>query len=317
LLPLLLAVLLGWTSAAAAAPRSCEDIPALPSTGENTPTAIAIVNIGAARLFIRWIDFKGAELSYTILGPGEKVMQTSFKSHAWIARDERSRCVSIFVSEAVAETWTIDARSAVDRTYEDRKIEGFTVRVSPEWQREPALRDRCLKIMSDSLARLAEIVPAPTWQKLEQVPIWLDYEEVHFINGAYHPSRLWLIGHGMDPERAKSVQFTRNLATLIDSQPNLVLHELAHAYHDLVLGERYPAIIEAYQKALAGGLYDSVERNDGSRGRAYALKSPQEFFAELGEAYFGENDYFPFTREQLREYDADSFKVIVEAWDRP
>jgi len=314
----LLALLLAWTSAAAAAPRSCETMPALASRSDSTATAISIVNTGTSPIYIRWIDFEGDEKSYGIVSPGQSYVQPSFKTHAWIARDGQSRCLSVFVSEAAGETWTIDARSAIDRPSEDIQIQGFTVHLSPEWaERDPALKQRCLGILADSLARLATVVPASAWQKLKQVPIWLDYEEVHFINGAYHPSRLWLIGHGMDPERAKSVQFTRNIARLIDPQPNLVLHELAHAYHDLVLGERDPAIIAAYQKALTSGLYDSVERNDGSRGRAYALKSPQEFFAELSEACFGRNDFYPYTREQLREYDAESLKVIVEAWDRP
>jgi dipeptidyl-peptidase-4 len=198
------------------------------------------------------------------------------------------------------------------------QFEGFTVRLSPEWaERDPALKQRCLDILSSSLARLARIVPAPAWQKLKQVPLWLDYEDVHFINGAYHPSPFWLLGHGMDPNRAKSVQFTRNIATLIDTQPNLVLHELAHAYHDLVLSAGDPGIVAAYQRALASGIYESVERKDGGRERAYALKSHREFSAELSEAYFGENDYFPFTREQLRAFDPESFKVIADAWDRP
>ena len=47
------------------------------------------------------------------------------------------------------------------------------------------------------------------------------------------------------------------------------------------------------------------------------MKNPREFFAELSEAYFGQNDFFPFTREQLRAFDPESFKVIEEAWNRP
>ena len=315
---MLLALLLGWTSAAAAGPRSCKDIPALPSKAESTATTITVVNTGPTTIFIRWINFEGGETSYTTLPPGQSYVQPSYKTHAWIARDQRSRCLSAFVSEAARETWTIDQRSAVDRPYEDKEIEGFTVHLSPEWaERDPALRQRCLNILASSLARLAEIVPSPAWQKLKQVPIWLEYEDVHFNNGAYHPSRYWLAEHGMDPDKAKSVQFTRNLAALIATQPNLVLHELAHAYHDLVLSDRDLAILAAYQRALASGLYDLVERNDGGRERAYALKSHREFFAELSEAYFGQNDYFPFTREQLRAFDPESFKVIAEAWDRP
>jgi len=316
LLPILL--MLGWASTAAAAPGSCQENQALPSKAESTPTAITIVNTGTTTITIRWFDFQGGETSYTTLGPGQSYVQPSYKTHAWIGRDERSRCLSTFVSEAARETWTIDARSAVDRPYEDTQVEGFTLRLSPEWaERGPALKQRCLGILSSSLARLAKVVPAPAWQKLRQVPIWLDYEDVHYINGAYHSSRFWLVSHGMDPDRAKSVQFTRNLTTLIAWQPNLALHELAHAYHDLVLSESDPAILAAYQRAVASGLYDSVERNDGNRERAYALKNHREFFAELSEAYFGQNDYFPFTREQLRAFDPESFKVIAEAWDRP
>jgi hypothetical protein len=314
---LLLAIALGWTSAAAAASHSCDDLPAFPSQRDSTATTITMVNTGQTRVFIRWIDFEGAEKSYTILGPGEKYEQRSFRTHAWIARDERSRCVAAFISEADGEAWTIDARAPADRPYEDKQIEGFAVRVSPEWERDPELRQRCLDILSESLRQLARIVPAPAWGKLKQVPIWLDYEEVHFINGAYLPSRLWLIAHGMDPERAKSVLFTRNLANLIGGQPNLVLHELAHAYHDLVLTERDPAIVAAYERAQASGLYDSVERNDGTRGRAYALTNAREFFAELSEAYFGRNDFFPYTREQLQTFDPESFKVVAEAWNCP
>jgi hypothetical protein len=314
----LLALLLGWTSAAAAEPRSCQVIPPAASKSESAATAITIVNTGPTTIFIRWINFQGRETSYTTLSPGQSYAQPSFRTHVWIARDQRSRCLSAFVSEAASETWTIDQGSAVDRPYEDRQIEGFTVHLSPEWaERDPALKQRCLEILASSLARLAEAVPAPAWQKLKQVPIWLEYEDVHFNNGVYHLSRFWLAEHGMDPDKAKSVQFTRNLAALIATQPNLVLHELAHAYHDLVLSDRDPGILAAYQRALASGLYDSVERNDGHCERAYALKSHREFFAELSEAYFGENDYFPFTREQLRTFDPESFKVIADAWDRP
>ena len=240
MLLLLLALVLGWTSAAAAGPRSCKDIPALPSKSESATTAITVVNTGTTTIFIRWINFEGGETSYTTLSPGQSYVQPSFRTHMWIARDQRSRCLSAFVSEAARETWTIDQGSAVDRPYEDRQIEGFAVHLSPEWaERDPALKQRCLEILSSSLARLSQIVPAPAWQKLKQVPIWLEYEDVHFNNGVYHLSRFWLAEHGME-DKAKSVQFTRNLAALIATQPNLVLHELAHAYHDLVLGDRDP-----------------------------------------------------------------------------
>jgi len=96
---LLLALLLGWTLPAAAEPRSCKNIPALPSRSESATTAITVVNTGPATIFIRWIDFQGAETSYTTLAPGQSYVQPSYKTHVWIARDQRGRCLSAFVSE--------------------------------------------------------------------------------------------------------------------------------------------------------------------------------------------------------------------------
>jgi len=101
--------------------------------------------------------------------------------------------------------------------------------------------------------------------------------------------------------------------------PALALHELAHAYHFNVLGFDDPAIKEAYERARAAGLYDAVEqRHGGSRPatvvRAYAMSSPMEYFAETSEAYFLQNDFFPFVREELDAHDPRMASVLEEAW---
>src|SRR5262249_9476945 len=145
---------------------SCEKYPAPSSKAEGAPTAITIVNTGPARVYIRWLDFQGAETSYVTLGPGEKYVQPSFRTHAWIARDERSRCLSTLVAGAADETWLVGPFTAADRPYQTLQFEGFTVHLSPEWaDRDPDLKQRCLRILSSSLARLAGVVPQPAWQK--------------------------------------------------------------------------------------------------------------------------------------------------------
>ena len=35
---------------------------------------------------------------------------------------------------------------------------------------------------------------------------------------------------------------------------------------------------------------------------------------ELTEAYFGKNDYYPFTRDELEEFDPKGFELMQEAW---
>ena len=95
------------------------------------------------------------------------------------------------------------------------------------------------------------------------------------------------------------------------------MHELAHAYHDLVLSFYDPHILTAFARAQASGRYNAVGGPWGRSERAYAMSNAREFFAELSEAYFGTNGIFPFTRDDLKAFDPDSYRVIANAWKRP
>jgi hypothetical protein len=94
----------------------------------------------------------------------------------------------------------------------------------------------------------------------------------------------------------------------------MVLHELAHGYHHLVLGDDDPRVIRCYQHAQAAGLYASILRISGHHERAYAMTNEKEYFAESTEAFFGTNDFYPFVRAELKEYDPDIFALLCEVW---
>ena len=119
---------------------------------------------------------------------------------------------------------------------------------------------------------------------------------------------------------AKAVEFTNtsNFEAECRRMPVFVLHELAHAYHDRVLGNDHAGIKAAYEAAKATGKYDRVERKD-SEGRqrldrAYAIANPQEYFAETTEAFFAENDFFPYERAQLQTHDPQMFALLKVLW---
>jgi dipeptidyl-peptidase-4 len=57
-----------------------------------------------------------------------------------------------------------------------------------------------------------------------------------------------------------------------------------------------------------------VRRNNGKTEKAYALNNDQEYFAEATEAFFGTNDFYPFTRDELKEHDPEVFQVLEEVW---
>ena len=94
----------------------------------------------------------------------------------------------------------------------------------------------------------------------------------------------------------------------------MVLHELAHAWHHQVLGYDHPGIEAAYDAAMAEGLYDSVLYAGGWYLEAYAASSAVEYFAELTEAWFWQNDYYPFERADLLSFDPVGAAAVQEAW---
>ena len=63
----------------------------------------------------------------------------------------------------------------------------------------------------------------------------------------------------------------------------MILHELAHAYHDQVLGFDEPRIKEAYEKYKKSGRGDETLLYNGKRVKHYALTNHKEFFAEMTE----------------------------------
>merc|ERR1712060_131581 len=74
-------------------------------------------------------------------------------------------------------------------------------------------------------------------------------------------------------------------------------------------------ILDAFENAKAAKLYDAVEHCSGEKRRAYAMVNEMEYFASLCVPYFyGRNDYYPFIRPELQEYDPAAFSMLEEVW---
>ena len=99
--------------------------------------------------------------------------------------------------------------------------------------------------------------------------------------------------------------------------PFLLLHELAHAYHDQVLGFENPKVKALFGQARDSGGYDLVDSYNGRKivkDKAYALSNEKEYFAETTEAYFGKNDFYPFNRSELKTHDPAMHDLHAELW---
>lgn len=203
-----------------------------------------------------------------------------------------------------------------------RDVEGWQVHVDVKLT-EPEGREvggQALRILADKLYEIALVLPREKVEELRKVPIWIDLD--HALSSMqYHPNVHWLIDHGYDPRMAKAVHIpkARRLIDLTrtNEQPWAVLHELAHAYHDRVLGFDYGPIRDEYERVVREGLYKSVLRNNGRTTRHYALTDPKEYFAEMTEAYFGTNDFYPFVRAELEKVDPGTCALLGRIWGVP
>ncbi|HEY8747857.1 MAG TPA: hypothetical protein VIM11_07775 [Tepidisphaeraceae bacterium] len=214
-------------------------------------------------------------------------------------------------------------RSAAKPTsHTTRTIEGWTVRIDDRLLADPnrALGEQAIKLLTNRLADIVWVVPADKVEWLAKVPIVLDLTNGALLTAQYHPSAGWLRENGYDQSLAHCVHIPDAAyfasGKMSYEQPWAVLHELAHAYHDQVLGFDEPRIMAAWHRFVKSGKYKSVPHMNGRMREHYGLTNQKEFFAEMTEAYFGMNDFFPFNSAELRREEPELFQLMREIWGK-
>lgn len=209
---------------------------------------------------------------------------------------------------------------------ETRDIAGWTLHISRDLLATNAEgTEAAVKLLTAQLEAIVRDVPPAAVAELKAVTLYFspEYPGVR-PRAEYHPNAGWLREHGRDPAMAKGVEFTNLRIFEAEAQrmPAFALHELAHSYHNRVLPQGFgnPEIKAAYERAKTSSKYDHVQRWNGpgkpvTHERAYAMTNPQEFFAENTEAFFSRNDFFPFTRAELKQYDPETFALLEKLWN--
>ena len=201
-----------------------------------------------------------------------------------------------------------------------KDVEGWTIAVEPRLldKENKELADKCLVALANHLQRVKYILPEKKWKELQKLPIRLELHNERLGAMQYHPSVSWLRANRHDPALAKHVHIPRARA-LIDrgmwaKHPYVILHELAHAYHDQVLSFDNKDIIGAYEAAKKEGIYEKVLLYTCRTVKHYGLNNHKEYFAESTEAYLGVNDFYPFVRAELQKHDPRMYKVMEAVW---
>jgi hypothetical protein len=207
--------------------------------------------------------------------------------------------------------------------YTNYILSGFNVLVQDvAFTNNSSLTNNAIDLLETKLIEISQFNIDPIkMDSLKAVPIFMDWNTT---TGAavYHPSEAWLIANGYIPEKARCVEIS-NITNFINwtnqNQPYMVMHELAHAYHHRVLDNNSSTITNAFNNAISNNLYTNVSYHTGggnyiNQPTAYALTNEFEYFAEITEAYFGLNDYFPFDYNDLINYDSVGFNAALFVW---
>src|SRR4051812_39710614 len=165
-----------------------------------------------------------------------------------------------------------------------RDLEGWSVRVDDRLLSGPdaAMGELALKLLSARLVAITIVVPEEALAKLRSVTIQLDFDYGDLRIMQYHPNAGWLKSHEYSEELAKCVHIPMAEQFLSPFEnhrmPWVVLHELAHAYHDQVLGFDEPRVRAVWEKFRDSGKYTSVLTSPGGMREHYGLTDPKEFF---------------------------------------
>jgi hypothetical protein len=229
-----------------------------------------------------------------------------------------SRCVFAGV---LALTLVPERGAAADPPrHQVRELEGWKVHVDARLLAEPntELGTKALRVLVYKLYEINLLLPRDRLDRLQKVEIVVDLDCGKLTSAQYHPSADWLKEHGHDAMLAKKVHIPRAADLVsrmpVNQQPMMILHELAHAYHDQVLGFDEPRIKAAWVRFKESGKYDKVMHISGSTRKHYALTNQMEFFAEMTEAFFGTNDFYPFVRGQLKKELPEVDQLLEEIW---
>lgn len=263
----------------------------------------------------------GGEALWGWLVPGLWFVTLAFV----VAPNVLSQPLLLAAERAEPDTASTTPGHGVMAAWRTNSIEGWRVLVNERLLTdEGPATEKALELLHGQLREIVRMVPARAVAKLQEVTLWFSPEYPGVPPRAeYHPGAGWLRDHGRDPAMVRGIEFTdvRRFEAETKRMPNFTLHELAHAYHDRVLPDGFEnrEIEAAYDRAKAGGTYQTVRRRFGddrpdTMERAYALTNPMEYFAESTEAFFSRNDFFPFTRDELKRHDPEMERLLVKLW---
>jgi hypothetical protein len=214
--------------------------------------------------------------------------------------------------------------------YETRRINGFTMLLSTQAIREGKKENgRPFQALLTEFDGIVKVLPPASLKPLRRVLIWIEWDnQDHLSPGTlaeyYGGGAIWPLDAVEQALKATGVEvlslkkLAREKQLAVHQTRLVLLHELAHAVHHVFVPDGFNnlGVKFAYKQAMDRRLYDRVQTARGGVARAYAATNEAEYFAELSCAYLDRCNYYPFTRDELKEHDPTGYRVMEQVWGR-
>ncbi len=260
---------------------------------------------------VHWVDGNGGEehiVSFARLSP---VLTAAAGDTLVVRRHDRGLEVVPDCDDPASRRPLVHQRLAV--SYWDVYVECLL-------HDTPGTLDGIIGYLEQQMHLAASLLPPASLGALRHTPVWVDrsYEDATtmalYMEDVQEPGSEdlpYLNGIRVSAEAVED-----ELAYGPGEREEFAVHELAHAWHCLAFDPCWsaPKVAGAYASAMLSGIYAEVEYVHGGTERAYAATDDGEYFAELTEAWFSRNDYYPFDRDDLLAHDPVGAAAVEEAW---
>lgn len=196
--------------------------------------------------------------------------------------------------------------------YERMNINGWTVYVSSALAKSPKERNAIISKLKTQTAFIARTLSAKQVKVLRKADIWIEPGWHYRSLARYHSGKGRIFQEDLNPQKYRDVEVFGRFARV--RQPSLILHELAHVYHDRKLNwssARISRLFNRFEKSHA-----SAKDRCGKPARAYALENDNEFFATFTESYFGKTCSYPYDRATIQKHHPEMFALLGKVWGR-
>ena len=196
---------------------------------------------------------------------------------------------------------------------------GFQFYVSPLVAKDKALYEDVRKSIKRNIDDIYETVPARLVLIFRQARVFIELDKRSIgTDGAVYISKAGHFSHVVNaarnekniPQKFNSIEY-RNAKDFSNSNSEMLLHELGHAFHaHLSGGFENPYVTEVFGIAKARKIYKLDD---------YCMNNEREYFADLTSVYFckpgqraGRDD--PKSKEWLKEKDPQGYMMIQKVY---